>query len=378
MNNKLIMTPGPTAINENVRTALARPITNPDLDLDFYEFYKKTTEKLGKLMNTKNEVLIMSGEGILGLEAACASLIESGDRVLCIDNGIFGRGFGDFVKMYGGECVYFSCDYREAVDIEKLKDFLDKDNDFKFATFVHCETPSGLINPIEKISKLLKENNILTVVDAVSSIGGEVVKVDEWEIDIALCATQKCLSAPPGLSFLSISEDAWKTILNRENPVIGYYCNLSIWKDWYEKKWFPYTQPISDIYALDVAVDNLLNDEAKYERHENIANAVRKSLTNSGLELYPTEGWSNTVTAFKTPDNIAEKEVRKYLLDNHNIMIAGAFAQLEGKVMRIGHMGENCKEEKIYITLKCLDKSLRHFGVKLEKELHKEFADFMN
>ena len=137
MNKKIIMTPGPTEVCEEVRMSMAQPITNPDLDLDFFEFYKNTTEEIGKLMNTKNDVLILSGEGILGLEAACASLIEEGDRVLCIDNGIFGKGFGDFVKMYGGECVYFSTDYRRPVDILELKKFLEKDHDFKFCTIVH-------------------------------------------------------------------------------------------------------------------------------------------------------------------------------------------------------------------------------------------------
>ncbi len=375
MKDKMIMTPGPTTIHEEVRKAMSKPIINPDLDIEFYEFYKNTSSKIAQLLNTNNEVLILSGEGILGLEAACASLIEPGDRVLCIDNGIFGKGFGDFVKMYGGECVYFSSDYRKPIEIKELKVFLEKDNDYKLATFVHCETPSGLLNPAKEISLLLKEYNILTVVDAVSSVGGELIEVDDWKIDIALGGSQKCLSAPPGLTFMSISSDAWKSILNREKPIIGYYCNLAIWKDWYEKKWFPYTQPISDIYALDCAVTRLINDEKRYERHSVIANAVRKALNVSGMQLYPLDGWSNTVTAIAVPEGINEKEVREYLLEKYNIMIAGAFGALDGKVIRIGHMGENCTEEKVFITLKYFDKTLRKFGVKLKKEIHKEFVD---
>lgn len=377
MREKLIMTPGPTAIHEEVRKAIAKPITNPDLDEDFFDFYKNTANKIGKLLNTNNEVLILSGEGILGLEAACASLIEPGDRVLCIDNGIFGKGFGDFVKMYGGESVLFSSDYRRTVNVSELRDFLDKDSDFKFATFVHCETPSGLLNPVKEMSLLLKEKGILTVVDAVSSIGGEPIQVSDWKIDMALGGSQKCLSAPPGLTFLSISDDAWDAMLNRKTPIPGYYCNLTIWKDWYEKKWFPYTQPISDIYALNVAVKRLLNDSGKYSRHKFIANAVRQSLTRAGLKLYPLEGWSSTVTAFRVPRGIDDKKVRNELLAKHGIMIAGALGELDGKVMRIGHMGENCKEEKVYITLKYLDKTLRSFGADLQKELHKEFIQYM-
>lgn len=378
MKDKIIMTPGPTYIHEEVRKAMLKPITNPDLDLEFYEFYKNVTKKIGNLLNTDNEVLILSGEGILGLEAACASLIEPGDRVLCIDNGIFGKGFGDFVEMYGGECVYFSSDYRKPVDNNELKLFLEKDSDFKFATLVHCETPSGLVNPIKEISLLLKEYNIVTVVDAVSSIGGEFIDVDGWKIDIALGASQKCLSAPPGLTFLSISPEAWNLIIKREKPIAGFYCNLAIWRDWYEKKWFPYTQPISDIYALGVAVDRLINDSKKFERHEVIANAVRKAIINCGLTLYPYNGWSNTVTAISVPKEIDEKEVRESLIKNFNMILAGAFGELEGKVLRIGHMGENCKEDKIYLALKYFDKTLRNFGLKLKKELHVEFTNQLN
>jgi aspartate aminotransferase-like enzyme len=378
MREKLLMTPGPTEIHEDVRKAMTKSITSPDLDLEFYEFYRDTTQKIAKLLQTKNDVLILSGEGILGLEAACASLVEPGDRVLCIDNGIFGKGFGEFIKLYGGNCVYFSCDYRKPVDITELKLFLDKDSNFKFATFVHCETPSGLLNPVKEISLLLKEYGILTVVDAVSSIGGEIFKVDEWKIDIALGASQKCLSAPPGLTFLSISEDAWNEILNREKPIASFYCNLSIWKDWYDKKWFPYTQPISDIYALDKAVERILKDENRIERHRTIANGVRISLIKAGLELYPISGWSNTVTAFMVPKGIDEKKVRDKLLKEYGIMLAGAFDVLDGKVIRIGHMGENCKEEKVYITLKYLDKVLRDFNVNLKVYLHEEFIKCLN
>ncbi len=120
------MTPGPTEIHEDVRKAMAQDITNPDLDVKFFEFYKQTCDKLKKLLNTKNDVLILNGEGILGLEAACASLIEPGDRILCIDNGIFGKGFGDFAKIYGGEVTYFEGDYRRSIDLKELEDFFGK------------------------------------------------------------------------------------------------------------------------------------------------------------------------------------------------------------------------------------------------------------
>jgi len=375
MSHPLIMTPGPTYIHEDVRRALSAEIMNPDLDENFFEFYKESCISLQKLLNTKNDLLILSGEGILGLEAACASLIEPGDRVLCIDNGIFGKGFGDFAKMYGGEVLYFKSDYRRAVNIEELKEFLKKDHDFKIATLVHCETPSGITNPVDRLCPLLKEYGIITVVDSVSAVGGELLNADEWKMDVVLGGSQKCLSAPPGLTFLSISREAWNKILSRRHPIRGFYCNLSLWKNWYAEKWFPYTQPVSDIYALNKAVERLLQEKDPVSRHRKIAGAVRSCLTAAGLELYPLDGYSNTVTTVLIPEGVSFKDIYDAMLTEYNIMIAGAFGFLKDKVLRIGHMGENCREEKLYLTLKALDKVLRKLGVSLKGELHKLFTE---
>ncbi|PRX32621.1 aspartate aminotransferase-like enzyme [Orenia metallireducens] len=373
MKGPLIMTPGPTYVDEEVRAALAKPITNPDIDSDFYEYYQNTCSKLQKLMNTENQVLILSGEGILGLEAACASLIEPGDKVLCIDNGIFGNGFGDFAKIYGAEVSYFKADYRKAINLQELEEFLENNHDFKVATLVHCETPSGITNPVDKLCLLLKKHRIITVVDSVSAIGGERLETDKWGMDIVLGGSQKCLSAPPGLTFLSISQAAWEVILNRKAPIASFYCNLANWKDWYEKQWFPYTQPISDIYGLRVAVERWLEENNPIDRHAKLANAVRESLVSGGLELYPLDGFSNTVTTINIPKGVSYQDIYDQMLKDHNIMITGAFGFLKDKVIRIGHMGENCHEEKLYLTLKALDLTLRSLGVELKGELDKLF-----
>ncbi|MCH4886482.1 alanine--glyoxylate aminotransferase family protein [Acidaminobacter sp. JC074] len=375
---KMIMTPGPTYIHEDVRKAMACEITNPDLDHDFYEFYRDTCNQVKDLLHTKNDVLMLAGEGILGLEASCASLVEEGDRVLCIDNGIFGHGFGDFLQMYGGDVVYFEAEYTSDIEVEALEGFLKEDHDFKLATLVHCETPSGITNPVDKICKLLKSYGILTVVDSVSAIGGEPLNVDEWGIDIVLGGSQKCLSAAPGLTFLSVSQDAWAMMNNRKTPVRGYYCNLSKWQSWYEDKWFPYTQSISEIYGFRKAVERVNTKGDYIERHKKIGQAVRKSLLEGGLKLYPTSGHSNTVTTMMVPENIAFKSLYDTMLDDHGIMIAGAFSHLKDKVLRIGHMGENCYEEKLFITLKALDKTIRKHGFDLKVELHKSFANHLD
>ncbi|EGT3943771.1 TPA: alanine--glyoxylate aminotransferase family protein [Clostridioides difficile] len=366
MNKKINYAPGPTETRENVRLARAEKTTNPDIDIDFVEFYKKTCEKFGNIVGTKNDVYILSGEGILGLEAACASLTEKGDRVLVIDNGIYGEGFKDFVTMYGGEYVLFSSEYTKSIDIDELKAFLDEDSNFKYATVVHCDTPTGVLNDVSKICPLLKEYGILTVVDSVAGMVGERLSVDESKIDIILGGSQKAISAPAGLTIVGISQDAKNCIKNRKTDVIGFYCNLNIWEGYYEKKYFPYTMPISDIMGLDKALDNILEEgiENVLNRHEKIAYSVRKSIEEYGLELFLEEGYSNTVTAIKIPESIGALELTDYMLKNYNTLVATSLNQYMDTILRIGHMGENANLNKIEHVLNVLDKSLSALGFK--------------
>lgn len=361
MNNKINYAPGPTETRENVRLIRAEKTTNPDIDVDFVEFYKKTCEKFGNIVGTKNDIYILSGEGILGLEAACASLTEKGDRVLVIDNGIYGEGFKDFVKMYGGEYVLFSSEYTKGIDVDELRKFLEKDNNFKYATAVHCDTPTGVLNDVSKICPLLKEYGILTVVDSVAGMVGERLNVDESKIDIILGGSQKAISAPAGLTIVGISQDAKNCIKNRKTDIVGFYCNLSIWEGYYEKKYFPYTMPISDIMGLDKALDNILEEgvEKVLSRHEKIASSVRQAVKEYGLELFLEKGYSNTVTAIKIPESIGALKLTDYMLKNYNTLVATSLNQYMDTILRIGHMGENANLDKIVHILNVLDKSLK-------------------
>ena len=364
MNNKFIYTPGPTRVRENVRLEIAKETTNPDIDVEFCEFYKNTCKKMSSILNTEKDVYILSGEGILGLEAACASLTEPGDKVLVIDNGIFGRGFDDFVKMYGGEVVYFSGDYTKEIDIEELEKFLQKENDFKYATVVHCDTPTGVLNDLSKICPLLKRYNILTVVDSVAAMVGEEIRVDDWQIDIALGGSQKAISAPAGLTIVSISEDAKNSMKNRKMPIVGFYLNLTIWEKYYENKWFPYTMPINEIIGLDRAIDNILEEKLEnvLARHEKIASATRKAFTEYGLKLYLESGYSNTVTAVEIPENIGALNLTKHMLEKYNTLVSTSLCDYKDKLLRIGHMGENANLELIIYVLNIIDKSLKDLG----------------
>ena len=369
----LIMTPGPTQVRENVRLTRAAETTNPDLDPAFFEFYKKTCQRLARFLKTENQVLILSGEGMLGLDSACASLTEKGDRVLIIDNGIFGEGFYDLVKLYGAAPVYFKSDRRRGVSAAELKAFLEKDSDFKFATLVHCDTPSGVLNDLKELCPLLKSYGILTVVDAVSSMVGEPVFVDDWEIDICVGASQKGFSAPPGLTFLSVSAGAWAAIQNRKTPITSFYCNLLLWKNYETDFWFPYTPPISDIYGFRAALENVLEEKTIYERHEGIAKAVRAAITEGGLTLYLKDDYCSTVTVINAPAGIDSDELVQKIRAQHNILIAGCFGYLKGKVFRIGHMGENARAEFAAMTLKAIEQTLEKEGFEFKADMEAVF-----
>ena len=372
-----MMTPGPSQVRENVLQARSRQFQNPDLDSDFVEDYHDTCILYSSLLHTENESLILGGEGILGLEAACASLTEPGDRVLVLDNGVFGEGFKDFVSMYGGTPILYTRDYSRPFDMDDLKNYLEKDHDFKYATVVHCDTPSGMLNDIASICPLLKSYGILTVVDSVAGMFGEDVRVDDWKIDLLCGGSQKAVSAPPGLTMVTISADAKAAMEGRKTPVASFYANLTAFAHYYEEKWFPYTMPISDIYGLRAAIDNIAADPAILSRHAKIASASRKAISGAGLNLYLHSGYSSTVTVFEVPEGTTAEAILEGVKKDYNIMLAGSFDVLAGKVIRIGHMGNNATFYNVREVFAALDGTLRRLGVPLKASMEDIFCKNM-
>ena len=373
-----IMTPGPTQVAENVRLARSIECTNPDLDVDFVEFYKETCEEISRLLHTKNETLILGGEGILGLEAACASMTEPGDKILVLDNGIYGRGFADFVSMYGGKPELYSRDYRETLNVSELEEYLKEHHDYKYATVVHGDTPSGMLNDVSAICPLLKKYGIMTVVDSVSASFGEPLSIDDCQIDIMCGGSQKVVSAPPGLTFVVISDDAKKAMKERKTPIASFYANLTTFAHYYEEKWFPYTMPISDIYGLRAAMDNIAADPDILTRHQQIAEASRKAVTSAGLNLYLKSGFSSTVTVFEVPEGTTADAILETVKKDYNIMLAGSFDVLAGKVIRIGHMGNNAEFYKIREVFAALDGTMKKLGIPLKASMEEVFCAEMN
>lgn len=375
MDKLFVYTPGPTNVRENVRLARGMETTNPDLDGEFFDYYKETCNKVASILGTKNDTFILGGEGILGLEAACASLTEKNDKVLVIDNGVFGEGFKDFIKIYGGEPILYSSNRKNEIDIEDLKIFLKNNHDFKYATIVHCDTPSGVLNDIKKICPLLKQYGIITVVDSVAAMVGEPLEVDNWGIDIILGGSQKAFSAPPGLTIVAISEDAYKIMSNRKTQIASFYGNLTIWKNYYIQKTFPYTMPISDIIGFRTAVENILDEglDNIHKRHKKLAEAIRKSLVSYGFKLYLESGYSSTVTVIEPPKGYEVNKIINHMREKYNVLIAGSFDYLSNKVIRIGHMGENANLNLVIYVLNILDLSMRDLGYENKVNLVDEF-----
>lgn len=351
----MLMTPGPTRIPQRVRQAMAREIQNPDLDPDFAKLYEKLEEKLQEVYGTKNDVLILGGEGILGIEASIASMMNQGDKVLCISNGIFGDGFADFVKMYKGEPTLCSVPYGQELDLEIVESAMEED--FKLATIVHCETPTGVLNDITPILKTLKERGVITIVDAVSSLGGCHVPVEY--IDVCIGGSQKCFSSAPGLTTVSISETAWKVIENKEQNT--YYTSFKPWKDtWYGRREFPYTHLVSNIYGLDEAINMLLEEGLGnvYSRHKECAKLCRDLGRNMGLELYPSQERlsSPTVTAFELEGRA--REIPVMLNKRYGILLGTSLGSLKNDVLRVGHMGANAHEHLVKETMSAAKRCL--------------------
>lgn len=353
----LLMTPGPTEINQSVLDAMATKGTNPDLDKDFFELYNNTITSYNKLIGAKEATsMFLAGEGILGLEAACASLIEEGDKVLCIANGVFGEGFKGFIEMYGGEAIMLSSDWNEGVKLSDIEKALEIHTDIKLATLIHCETPSAITNDIDTVCRYLNSKGIISIVDSVSAIGGEKVTFDDSKVDVLLGGSQKCLSSPAGMTMVTISERALRSMKNRKSPIRGYYLNLMIWEDWYEKKWFPYTQPLQNILGLKKSIENTLKIDF-VNTHKKYADYVREYFISNGYELYAKSDYSNTVTAVKLPLKVKFDDLFDIMKNKHGILIGGGIGELKDKVFRIGHMGENNKKENFDRTFDALSQT---------------------
>ncbi|MWV39860.1 alanine--glyoxylate aminotransferase family protein [Natrialba sp. INN-245] len=366
-DDRLRMTPGPTEVPEEVRSRMAEPTPNPDVEPEFFEWYRGLLDKLESIFRadpsapgedgeSQMDMVVLGGEGILGLEAAVASLVDDGDRVLCLSNGLYGDGFADFVESYGGEAVTCGVSDRGTLDAdvvaEAIEDARADGDDFDVATMVHCETPTGTLNDLEPILDVLDEHGIRSVVDAVSSLGGTPVPTDR--IDVCIGGSQKCFSSPPGLTICSVSDRIWDRIESAENPTL--YANLEPWRTAVDDEWFPYTHLASNLSGLDAAADLLLEEgmDSVFDRHESVATYCHERAAELGLETYPADegDCSPTVTALDVDGRASELQRR--MLEDHEIVLATGLGDHEDEILRIGHMGHNARRDRVERTMDAL------------------------
>jgi len=334
------MVPGPVKVHQSVLDAYQVNYGSSDLESDFLELYNQCEDRLRTIMATKNKVLIQTGEGMLGLWGALKSCLTAGDRVLSIATGVFGDGIGDMAAMVGAHVQKVPLGYNETIsDIDALEKAIQEFRP-KMITAVHCETPSGTLNPLEDLGRLKKDIGVpLLYVDAVSSIGGAPVATDAWHIDLCLGGSQKCLSSLSDMTFLSVSEAAWDII---ETVDYQGYDALKPFRAAQDNHYFPYTPSWHGIAGLDAGADVILKEglENCFARHEQVAAWCRHRIVEIGLSLFPLpEAVSSpTVTAVNVPPDIPWNEF-DHRLREKGLVVGGSYGPHAEKVFRLGHMG---------------------------------------
>lgn len=341
------LVPGPTRVPEPVRRAYLTDYGSADLEPEYIQLYAEVQNQLRTLLGTKNKIVIMTGEGMIALWAALKSCIQTGDRVLAISTGVFGHGIGEMAASIGANVRWVEFSYNEILKPAPVEEAIRSFKP-KMVTAVHCETPSGTLNPVDQVGELVRDHDVpLYYVDAVASTGGTPVLADEWRIDLCLFGTQKALSALPDLAGMSVSNRAWDIIAKVDYA--GYDALLP-YRDALDNEWFPYTPAWASLAALHEACRLLLEAglEQVYDRHADTARHCRQRTREMGLSLYPASeaACSPTVTALQIPDGITWQTLDQRLRE-HRMAVGGSLGPLAGKVFRIGHMGAQADRELV-------------------------------
>lgn len=363
---RLTLASGPVDVTTETLRAMQRPVVY-HYDPVFIEVFAHTTDLLRQAFRTSNDVIIMQAEAILGLEAAAASVIEPGTRVLNLVSGVFGKWYEDFIRRYGGEPIELAVPYNAAIDPEDVHRILQTQPGISVLSVVHSETPSGTINPVKEICTIAKEFGVVTIVDTVSGLGSELFSPEEWGIDIAVAGPQKCLGGVPGLSLVSVSADAWSAMERKKEPLRGSFLSMLDWKGtWLEQQRFPYTPSVSDIYALESVLEQALREgmEAMVDRHQTSARAARAAVGALGLELWPESPAIATscCTAVRVPEGITDEALRETMRQRYGVMISGGYGDLSGKLFRLGHMGTSAHPTTVVAQIGMLERALDDLG----------------
>jgi alanine-glyoxylate transaminase/serine-glyoxylate transaminase/serine-pyruvate transaminase len=356
---RTLLGPGPSPVNPRVLASLALPVIG-HLDPVFLRIMDESMAMLRELFQTKNRLALpMSGTGSAGMETCFVNLIEPDDTVLIGVNGVFGARMVDVAQRCGAQVDTIQAEWGTALDPERFRDALSKKR-YKVVAAVHAETSTGVLQPLETISKLVREHESLFVVDAVTSLGGAPVKVDEWGIDACYSGTQKCLSCPPGLSPVTFNERALETVRRRKTKVQSWYLDLSmIEKYWGDERVYHHTAPISMNYALHEALRIVLEEglEASWRRHRQVHETFIRDMRKLELEPAVNEAIrAPMINAVRIPEGVDDAKVRQRLYDDFNIEIGAGLGPLKGKIWRVGLMGHGARVENIELLVAALRK----------------------
>jgi alanine-glyoxylate transaminase/serine-glyoxylate transaminase/serine-pyruvate transaminase len=364
---RLLLGPGPSMVHPRVYKALSRPLFG-HLDPEFLALMDEMQDRLRRVFRTTNSLTIaVSGTGSAGMEAALVNLIERGDEVLVCVNGVFGTRMCDIVERAGGLLRRIERPWGEVFEPDEVAVALSKHPEIRLVAMVHAETSTGAHQPLQEIGSLCRQQDRLFVVDAVTSLGGTDVRVDDWQIDACYSGTQKCLSCPPGLAPLTFSSRALDKLRSRRKPVQSWYLDLAMIESYWSegKRTYHHTAPISMNYALHEALGLVLEEglEERFRRHQLHSRALMAGLQALGCEPSAQAGHRlSMLNAVTIPEGADDPAVRTLLRERYNIEIGGGLGALAGKIWRVGLMGESACSEAVLALLAALEEIFRGMG----------------
>lgn len=368
---RTLMGPGPSDVSPRVLEAMARP-TIGHLDPVFVDLMDEIKQLMQYVFKTENRLTLpVSAPGSAGMEAAFVNLVQPGDKVIVCQNGVFGGRMKENVERCGATPVMVIDPWGRAVDPQKVEEALKANPDAKIVAFVHAETSTGALSDAKTICAIAKKYNCLTIVDAVTSVAGSELRVDEWGIDAIYSGTQKCLSCTPGLSPVSFSDHAVELIGSRKTKVQSWFLDMNLVMGYWGagvKRAYHHTAPINALYALHeslvlVKEEGLENSWARHTFHHK---ALAAGIEAMGLQFVVPEGERlPQLNAVTIPEGVDEAAVRKVLLDSYSLEIGAGLGELAGKVWRIGLMGFGCNQKNVLFCLGALDAVLTSMNAKI-------------
>jgi pyridoxamine--pyruvate transaminase len=362
----LTLSAGPNDVVPEARAALAAPVLY-HYDPVFIEHFRATERLVGRIFRTtSHEIILMQGEAVLGLEAAARSLVTRGTPVLNLVSGVFGKGFGHWLRAIGADLLELEVPYDSSVTVEQVRDHLDRHPEVKVLSMVHCETPSGTLNPVREIGLLCRERGVVTVVDVVASLGGIPLESEAWGLDLLVAGPQKCLGGPPGMSLMAISPQAWAAIDANPDAPRGSYLSITDYRDlWHGKGRFPFTPSVPDVNGVAAAAEALLAEglEAAQGRHDRVARACRAGVRAMGLRVWAVSDdiCAASVTSIAVADGLTDIQVRDHCRARYGVQLSAG--QNAGNLVRIGHMGNTARPMWMVAGLAAVGRTFADLGV---------------